>query len=247
MRIDVYLFKNGLCKSREEAQKLIKAKCVNVNGMVVNKPSFSVDDGVINVEVKNPFKYVSRGGDKLQAALDNFKIDPTGAVCCDIGASTGGFTDCLLQYGAARVYAVDSGTAQLSEKLKNDPRIISMENTNARYIKDGDIPEKCDICVMDVSFISQTLLYDSVNAILKDGGLFISLIKPQFEVGRNNLSKGGIVKNDKIRLSALEKIISSAKTKNLVLSEHMLSPIKGGDGNTEYLALFIKEIKDTEF
>ena len=247
MRIDVYLFKNGLCKSREEAQKLIKANFVNVNGMVVNKPSFSVDDGDINVEVKNPFKYVSRGGDKLQAALDNFKIDPTGTVCCDIGASTGGFTDCLLQYGAARVYAVDSGTAQLSEKLKNDPRIISMENTNARYIKDGDIPEKCDICVMDVSFISQTLLYDSVNAILKDGGLFISLIKPQFEVGRNNLSKGGIVKNDKIRLSALEKIISSAKAKNLVLSEHMISPIKGGDGNTEYLALFIKEIKDTEF
>ncbi len=247
MRIDVYLFKNGLCKSREEAQKLIKAKCVNVNGTIVDKPSFSVDDGDINIEVVNPFKYVSRGGDKLQAALDNFKIDPTDAVCIDIGASTGGFTDCLLQYGAARVYAVDSGTAQLSEKLKNDPRIISMENTNARYIKEGDIPEKCDICVMDVSFISQTLLYDSVNAVLKDGGLFITLIKPQFEVGRNNLSKGGIVKNDKIRLSALEKIISSAKLKNLALSEHMLSPIKGGDGNIEYLALFIKENKDTEF
>lgn len=246
MRIDVYLFKNGLCKSREEAQKLIKARCVNINGKTVDKPSFNIDDGVVGVEVVNPFKYVSRGGDKLAAALDNFKIDPMGAVCIDIGASTGGFTDCLLQHGASRVYAVDSGTAQLSEKLKNDPRIISMENTNARYMEDGDIPEKCDICVMDVSFISQTLLYDSVNAVLKNGGLFISLVKPQFEVGRSNLSKGGIVKDDKVRLSALEKIISSAKEKNLILSDRMVSPIKGGDGNTEYLALFIKENKDTE-
>lgn len=245
MRIDVYLFKNGRCKSREEARKLIRSGRVNINGITVDKPSFDIVNDDVKIDIINPFKYVSRGGDKLEAALTEFGIDPTGAVCIDIGASTGGFTDCLLQHGAVRVYAVDSGTSQLSEKLRNDSRVISMENTNARYIGEKDIPEKCDICVMDVSFISQTLLYDSVNAVLKNGGIFLSLVKPQFEVGRNNLSKGGIVKDEKIRLSALEKIITNAELKNLILSNRMASPIKGGDGNIEYLALFIKN-KDTE-
>lgn len=246
MRIDVYLFKNGYCKSREEAQRLIKLQCVKSNGQTVEKPSFDVSDEDV-LDVFNPFKFVSRGGDKLASALEAFKINVNRCVCADIGASTGGFTDCLLQSGASRVYAIDSGNAQLCDKLKNDPRVVSMENVNARYLNGQSLPEKCDICVMDVSFISQILIHDPVFDILKNNGYFITLIKPQFEVGKQNISKGGIVKDERARKNAVEKVISSAKLKGFEFIDYITSPIKGGDGNIEYLALFQKISKDTEF
>ena len=245
MRIDVYLFKNGYCKSREEARKLIKQNCIKYNGVVIDKPSYEVTDG-IELDVVNPFKYVSRGGDKLEAALDNFKINVKNCVCADIGASTGGFTDCLLQHGASKVYAIDSGSAQLADKLKSDSRVISMENVNARYLGESDLPELCDICVMDVSFISQTLIHGSVGEILKENGYFITLIKPQFEAGKENISKGGIVKDEKARLYAIERVIASASLHNFEFIDRIISPIKGGDGNIEYLALFKKLNKGME-
>ncbi len=243
MRIDVYLFQNGYCKSREEARKLIKAHCVKCGDTVIDKPSYDVASGTI-LEVTNPFKYVSRGGDKLEAAINHFSIDVAGCVCVDIGASTGGFTDCLLQNGAEMVYAIDSGSNQLDDKLKTDARVVSMENVNARYLQADDLPRACDVCVMDVSFISQTLIHTSVNALLKVGGYFITLIKPQFEVGKQNVSKGGIVKDEKARASAKDRVISSAKLNNLEFIDCIISPIKGGDGNVEYLALFKKTNKD---
>ncbi len=239
MRIDVYLFKNGYCKSREEARKLIKQSCIKCNGAVIDKPSYDISDD-IELDVTNPFKYVSRGGDKLEAALNSFGISIQNFICADIGASTGGFTDCLLQHGAAKVYAIDSGSAQLADKLKNDLRVVSMENVNARYLKKDDLPEKCDICVMDVSFISQTLIHGAVGEILKENGYFITLIKPQFEAGKENISKGGIVKDEKARLYAIERVISSAKLHDFEFIDRIISPIKGGDGNIEYLALFQK-------
>ena len=234
MRIDVYLFKNGYCKSREEARKLIKQSCIKCNGAVIDNS----DD--IELDVTNPFKYVSRGGDKLEAALNRFGINIQNFICADIGASTGGFTDCLLQHGAAKVYAIDSGSAQLADKLKNDLRVVSMENVNARYLTKDDLPEKCDICVMDVSFISQTLIHGAVGEILKENSYFITLIKPQFEAGKENISKGGIVKDEKARLYAIERVISSAKLHDFEFIDRIISPIKGGDGNIEYLALFKK-------
>lgn len=240
MRIDVYLFNNGYTKSREEAQKLIKLGCVKINGEKARKPSFAID-GECSIEIENPFAYVSRGGDKLRAALDTFGVSVSGRCCVDIGASTGGFTDCLLQHGASKVFAIDSGTGQLAESLKSSPRVVSMENVNARYLRASDIPEKCTLCVMDVSFISQTLIYSAVADILQDGGEFISLVKPQFEAGRGNVGKGGIVKDEKIRQRVLENIIQQAELYGLRYVSHITSPIKGGDGNTEYLAYFIKQ------
>ena len=239
MRIDVYLFKNGYCKSREEARKLIKQGCIKCNGAVIDKPSYDISDD-IELDVVNPFKYVSRGGDKLEAALNSFGINTQNFICADIGASTGGFTDCLLQHGAAKVYAIDSGSAQLADKLKNDLRVVSMENVNARYLTKDDLPEKCDICVMDVSFISQTLIHGAIREILKENGYFITLIKPQFEAGKENISKGGIVKDEKARIYAIERVISSAKLHDFEFIDRIISPIKGGDGNIEYLALFQK-------
>lgn len=240
MRIDSYLFSNGYTKSREEAQKLIQLGCVTVNGQTVNKNSFQIADDAADICVNNPFLYVSRGGDKLHAALSEFKVDPTGLICVDIGASTGGFTDCLLQHGASRVFAIDSGTNQLDSTLKDDPRVYSMENVNARYLKKDSLPCECTLCVMDVSFISQSLIYSAVSDILPVGGMFISLIKPQFEAGRTYISKGGIVKDERIHRQIIERLIETAKNYNLIYQAHITSPIKGGDGNTEYLALFKK-------
>lgn len=239
MRADVYLFNNGYTKSREEAQRLIKSGCVCVNGKIISKPSFTIEGEAV-ISVDNPFAYVSRGGDKLCAALDAFQISVKGRRCVDIGASTGGFTDCLLQHGAVKVYAIDSGTDQLVASLKSSPLVVSMENVNARYLRADDIPERCDLCVMDVSFISQTLIYPAVADILPQGGELVSLVKPQFEAGKSNVGKHGIVKDEKVRQSVLTNIIQQAHLHGLEYVSHITSPIKGGDGNTEYLAYFIK-------
>ena len=237
MRLDVYLFEKRLCESRKKAQDLIKTGNVFVENKCVRKPAYDVSEG-ISVEIKGEIcRYVGRGGLKLEGAIKAFSLDFEGKVCADIGSSTGGFTDCMLQNGARKVYAVDSGKDQLHKNLRCDERVVVMEGVNARYLEKTDF-DPCDIVTMDVSFISQTLLYGSVCSILKDGGLFVSLVKPQFEAGRTLVGKNGIVKDEKTRMSVIENIIENAKMFGLENISVVDSPILGGDGNKEYLALF---------
>ncbi len=239
MRLDLYIFEQGDAQSRTEAKGFIDAGCVTVNGKIVSKPSFCVTgEEEITVD-RSSKKYVSRGGLKLERALEAFKISPKDKRCIDIGASSGGFTDCLLQNGASFVTAVDSGTAQLAKSLQSDIRVKSIENFNARYMTKEDFEgEAFDMAVMDVSFISATYIIPAVKEVLKNGADFVCLIKPQFEVGRSGLGKGGIVKDEKTRQSALKKVVDFAKTAGFTLENTIESPIKGGDGNTEYLAHF---------
>ncbi len=257
MRADVYLAENGFTQSRARAQADIAEGRLYVNGKCVTKAAFNIKDSD-KVELRGEdMPYVGRGGLKLKGALDVFgecdflpkegifRVDgqvfsPSGKVCVDIGASTGGFTDCLLQNGAKKVYAVDCGSGQLHEKLKNDSRVINIENFNARELSADTFGEQADCAVMDVSFISQTLILSSVFGVLKDRGELISLIKPQFEAGRKVLGNGGVVKNGKLRADAVKTVIKCAKALGLVLVGLTVSPIKGGDGNIEYLAYFVK-------
>lgn len=229
---------NGLCESRKKASDMIKNGNVFVNAKCVQKPSFEVEKDC-KIEIKGGVcAYVGRGGLKLEGAIKAFSIDFKDKICADIGSSTGGFTDCMLQNGARKVYAIDSGKDQLHPKLRADKRVVCMEGINARYLSVEDFSEECDVVTMDVSFISQTLLYKSVSDILKDGGLFVSLIKPQFEAGREGIGKNGIVKIDKVRREVCERIIMAALQygfENIGLEE---SCILGGDGNKEFIALF---------
>jgi len=240
MRLDLYLFQNGITTSRSRAQALINAGSVYVNGKNVTRNSLDVcaED---NIELRGEdLLYVSRGGLKLEAALDSFGIDPTGMTAIDIGASTGGFTDCLLQRGASFVAAVDSGHGQLNASLLSDKRVLSLEGVNARTLTAEITSCTADIIVMDVSFISQTLIHPVIPNLLNKGGVFISLIKPQFEVGRDKIGKNGIVKNPEARFSAVASVIESASVCGLMCRSLIRSPITGGDGNVEYLALFEK-------
>ena len=240
MRIDVSLCERGLTKSRTEAKSLILSGAVAVNGKVVLKPSFDVLDGDdIAVDLSNN-KYVSRGGIKLEGALREFKIDPSGRIAVDVGASSGGFTDCLLQNGAIHVIAVDSGSGQIASKLRNDDRVSVFENYNARYMKSEDFEYTPSLAVMDVSFISATYIIPAVYNVLSANGDFICLIKPQFEVGKSNIGKGGIVKDDKARASAVKKVTDFALSQGFSVIAVIQSPIKGGDGNVEFLAHFKK-------
>lgn len=240
-RLDQYLYEKGFCRSRSLGAKLIRAGYVFVGGRECTKPSTEVFDGD-TVEIReNPLtRYVSRGGLKLEAALKEFGVDPKGLVCIDIGASTGGFTDCLLQHGARKVYAVDSGTDQLHPSLRENECVVPLENTNARFLDESMVPV-CPLLVMDVSFISQALMYPAVAKVLKEGGTFLSLIKPQFEVGRENIGSGGIVKSEKARLDCIETLRAEGARHGLKMEKTIPSPITGGDGNIEYLALFSKE------
>jgi 23S rRNA (cytidine1920-2'-O)/16S rRNA (cytidine1409-2'-O)-methyltransferase len=240
MRADVYLAKNGFCESRSRAAASIEAGAVFVNGKVVTKAASEITEGD-TVEVRSEvLPYVSRGGFKLAGALEAFSLNVTGAVCADIGASTGGFTDCLLKNGAKKVYAIENGIGQLHPSLLNDSRVVSIEKYNARNLTADTLGQLCDIAVMDVSFISQTLLHRGVTEILNNGGLFISLIKPQFEVGKMRLGKGGVVKDPGARADAIVTVVNSAQANALILKNIAVSPITGGDGNREYLALFEK-------
>ena len=238
MRIDKLLHTRGFAKSREAAQKMLKDGSVEINGRIVTKPSLDVPDDVEIKIVGDILPYVSRGGLKLERALDAFSFDVTGLDCVDIGASTGGFTDCLLKRGAAKVRALDVGRAQLDSSLADDPRVISFEGINARYVKPEDIGGKCELAVCDVSFISLTLILPAVKELLSDGGGFIALIKPQFEAGRENIGKGGIVKDRTIHTKVIKKVAESADMLGLQMMSLTSSPILGGDGNREYLALF---------
>ncbi len=238
MRLDVYLLEKGLVSSRTEAKGFIVESAVKINGKTVTKPAFDVpEDATVEID-KSAKKYVGRGGLKLESAISAFGISVKNKRALDVGASSGGFTDCLLQHGAASVIAVDSGTAQLVEKLRRDERVISIENYNARYMKREDLPYVPDLCVMDVSFISATYIIPAIKDVLASGADFICLIKPQFEVGKSGLGKGGIVKNDKLRRDAVDKVVKFA-TENGFLSLSVIeSPIIGGDGNIEFLAHF---------
>lgn len=237
MRLDVFLAESGLAKSRSYAKELILKGLVTVNGRVVTRPSENCD-GDVRV-TKEAFDFVGRGGVKLDFALDAFDLDVTGLSAIDVGASTGGFTDCLLKRGAASVTAVDSGHGQLDPSLVKDPRVTDLEGFNAKMLS-ADAVGVFDIAVMDISFISQTLVLSPVSSVLKDDGVLVSLIKPQFECGRSALSKGGIVKDKKQHLSAVKKVIEAADRAGLVCTKLTESPIKGGDGNREFLALFAK-------
>lgn len=242
MRADVYLCVNGFCESRQKAKYLIENGFVTSDGKLVKKASEQVDGKCI--VVTGTMKYVGRGGFKLEVALSAFGVDVSGRVCVDIGASTGGFTDCLLLNGAKKVFCIDSGSSQLHPSLVSDSRVVNIENFNARNLTSDVLCRKADIAVMDVSFISQTLLYDAVNGILSDDGVFLSLIKPQFENDASALSKGGIVKKRLYHERTLDKIIAVSYDAKLFCHGIIVSPIKGGDGNIEYLAIFKRQKSD---
>lgn len=236
MRIDIYLYSYGYVKSRQKAKSLIVESCVLLDGKTVNKPSFEVDEAVSHeIVINDACPYVSRGGLKLEAIINSLNLDVSDKVCIDIGASTGGFTHCLLKNGAKRVYAIDSGTNQLDPLLKDDNRVISKEAFNARNLTYDDIGECADIITLDVSFISQTYILPSIAELLSQDGVYLGLIKPQFEVGREKIGKGGIVKDKKARLFAIERVISAAAEYSLVCTDLIESPIQGGDGNIEFL------------
>lgn len=238
MRLDLALFERGLARSRTDAKALITEGAVKVDGSQVLKASFETSDDAV-IEVKAEIRrYVSRGGLKLEAALDEFKINPAGRMCIDVGASSGGFTDCLLQRGAVSVAAVDSGSGQMVQTLRDDMRVQVVENYNARYIKREDFDGLFSLAVMDVSFISATYIIEGLRSVLTEGADFVCLVKPQFEVGRALVGKGGIVKDEKVRLSAVKKVIDFAESNGFSAHGYIKSPIKGGDGNTEFLVHF---------
>ena len=240
MRLDLYLVKSGMLKSRMLAKEYIGKGSVTLNGKIVKKPAVDVsEEDVVSLISPLP-KYVGRGGVKLEAAIRYFSIDVCGKVCCDIGASTGGFSDCLLQSGASRVYAVDSGTGQIDPTLSSDPRVVSIENFNARNLSVGTIGEFCDIITVDVSFISQCLIIPAAQSVLKKGGIYIGLIKPQFECGREGLGKGGIVKKQSVCDKAIERVLNCTEENGISVTGVMKSPLTGGDGNTEYLMCGLK-------
>ena len=235
-RLDVLLVQRGLCPSREKAQRVIMAGGVFSGGTRLDKPSQTLSDDV-PLEVRQADRYVGRGGHKLEAALKHFSIDPSGWVCLDVGASTGGFTDCLLQHGAAKVYALDVGHGQLDWKIRNDPRVVVMEHHNARHLQPGDLPEKADLVVADVSFISLTLVLPPAAGVLTDGGVIVALIKPQFELSRAEVGRGGVVRDEALRDKAVEKIRGFAAGAGWTWGGVVASPLAGADGNREFLCL----------
>lgn len=238
MRLDVFLKEKSLCKSRQKASDLVKKGFVKVNGNVIKKVSFPVCESDL-IEITgddNPF--VSKGGLKLQKALKSFNIDIKDCVCLDIGASTGGFTHCCLENGAKKVYALDVGTSQLDESLIADERVINLEKTNIKDISKDIIPEKIDFVCCDVSFISICRVIDSLEGFLEQNTKCCFLIKPQFEAGRGNINKNGIVRDKKAHISVINNIIAYFKDRGFSAEMIDFSPIKGGDGNIEYVSLF---------
>ena len=243
-RLDVLLYEQGKAESREKAKALIMAGLVYVDGKRCDKAGTSFPEEVL-VEVRgNALPYVSRGGLKLEKALKVFPIQLEGKVCLDVGASTGGFTDCMLQNGAARVYSIDVGRGQLAWKLRNDPRVICMEKTNIRYVKPEDLPELSDFASADVSFISLLKVLPAVKELLKDNAYIVCLIKPQFEAGRTQVGKHGVVKDPAVHEEVITRVLEAASGLNLKPEMLDFSPVKGPEGNIEYLALLKKESGD---
>ena len=235
-RLDVLLVSLGLAESRAKAQATIMAGEVYVNGQKADKSGMEVDI-TASIEVRgSACPYVSRGGLKLEKALRNFGVDPTGYVCSDSGASTGGFTDCLLQQGASKVFAIDVGYGQLAWKIRNDPRVVVMERTNIRYVTLEDLGEPLDLSVIDVSFISLGLVLPVVKTLLKPTGQVLCLIKPQFEAGKDKVGKKGVVRDPAVHEEVLQNFISLAKSLDFTIRNLTFSPVKGPEGNIEFLA-----------
>jgi 23S rRNA (cytidine1920-2'-O)/16S rRNA (cytidine1409-2'-O)-methyltransferase len=235
-RLDVLLVQRGLCPSREKAQRLIMAGGIFSGGTRMDKASQTLPDDT-PLEVRAAERYVGRGGLKLEGALAHFGLDPAGLTCLDVGASTGGFTDCLLQHGAAKVYALDVGHGQLDWKIRSDPRVVVMEHCNARHLQPSDLPEKVQFAVADVSFISLTLVLPPMAGLLTDGGMIVALIKPQFELSRAEVGRGGVVRDDGARQRAVDKIRDFAIRLGWSWGGVVDSPVAGADGNRELLVL----------
>ena len=236
IRLDQLVFDLGLTESRERAKTTVMSGLVFVNGQRADKPGMQVSPDA-NVEVKGAaLPYVSRGGFKLEKALKVFPVDPEDKVCIDCGASTGGFTDVLLQNGAKKVYSVDVGYGQLAWSLRQDVRVINMERTNIRYISSDQIPEPIDMAVMDLSFISIKLVLPAVCSLLKDGGELVCLIKPQFEAGKENVGKKGVVRDPAVHADVLQNFLALADSLHFTVRNLTFSPVKGPEGNIEFLA-----------
>ena len=239
-RLDVLLVRRGLAPSREKAKAMIMAGTVYVENQKEDKAGASFSD-TVKIEVHgNALPYVSRGGLKLEKALRVFGLDLTGMICMDIGASTGGFTDCMLQNGAAKVYAVDVGYGQFAWKLRQDPRVVCMEKTNIRYVTPEDLADKLDFASADVSFISLTKVLGPAHALLREGGRMVCLIKPQFEAGREKVGKKGVVRDPAVHLEVVERVCVFAAENGFLLLALDYSPIQGPEGNIEYLVCLEK-------
>lgn len=234
-RLDALLVNRGLFESRAKAQAAIMAGQVLVNEQKIDKPGTQVKPEVTIRLLGDKLRYVSRGGLKLEKALQIFPISVEGKVVADIGASTGGFTDCALQNGAAKVYAIDVGYGQLAWKLRSDERVINMERTNVRYLEAKDLPEQVDAATIDVAFISLDKILPAVHKILKPEGFVVALIKPQFEAGRENVGKKGVVRDAKVHQEVINNVIAFAKAEGFGIAGLDFSPIKGPEGNIEYL------------
>lgn len=240
-RLDILLVRQGLAPSREKAKAIIMTGNVYVNGQREDKAGSSFEEEKIHIEVKGvPARYVSRGGLKLEKAMETFEISLTDTVCMDIGASTGGFTDCMLQNGAVKVYSVDVGHGQLAWKLRQDERVVCMEKTNFRYMQPSDIADRLDFASVDVSFISLTKILVPARNLLKEKGRMVCLIKPQFEAGREKVGKKGVVREPEIHEEVVRKILVYTKQAGFTVKGLTFSPIKGPEGNIEYLVYLEK-------
>jgi 23S rRNA (cytidine1920-2'-O)/16S rRNA (cytidine1409-2'-O)-methyltransferase len=233
-RLDKVIKERRLIRSRSRAQRMIEAGRVKVNGQIIDRPGHPIDSEA-EIEVLGYEAYVSRGGEKLEAALEQFRVEPKGRICLDVGASTGGFTDCLLQHGAAKVFAIDVGHDQLHPKLRSDPRVVAREGLNARYLEPRDLGEPVDLVVADVSFISLKLILPPLTEVLTRGGELVLLVKPQFEVGKDALPPTGVVRDAALQARALNDVsrfIESETPWHVV--EDMISPLEGEKGNVEF-------------
>lgn len=236
-RLDVMLFERGLAESRQRAQAMIMAGQILVDGKRTDKAGTAVkDDAEISIKGQT-LAYVSRGGLKLEKAINSFGLDLTDVCAIDAGASTGGFTDCMLQRGARKVYAVDVGYGQLAWSLRSDPRVICMERTNVRYLTQEDIPEPLDFGSIDVSFISLKLILPAIRNLLKETGQVVALVKPQFEAGKEKVGKKGVVRDPAVHLEVLEQFLQHAEQSQFFVKDITFSPVRGPEGNIEYLAL----------
>lgn len=245
-RLDVLLVNRGLATSREKAKAIIMSGIVYVEGNKEDKAGTTFPENV-NIEVKgNTLKYVSRGGLKLEKAMEEFGLSLDGMVCMDVGSSTGGFTDCMLQNGAVKVYSVDVGHGQLDWKLRNDDRVVVMEKTNIRYVTPEDIEDVLDFASIDVSFISLTKVLLPVRELLSENGCIVCLIKPQFEAGREKVGKKGVVRDKKVHEEVIDMVVTYAKTIELYPVMLDFSPVKGPEGNIEYLLYLTKSKQDME-
>ena len=243
-RLDVLLTEQGYADTRSKAQAIIMSGMVYVNGQKADKPGISYED-TVELEVRGQTcPYVSRGGLKLEKALRDFGVDPTGFVCSDSGASTGGFTDCLLQQGAAKVFAIDVGYGQLDWKIRSDPRVVVMERTNIRYVTPEQLGEPLDLSVVDVSFISLKIVLPAIKQLLRPTGQVLCLIKPQFEAGREKVGKKGVVRDPEVHREVLDEFVSLAKSLDFTILGLTFSPVKGPEGNIEFLGHLTLEQKD---